>query len=477
MKRLIAVFLLIATPGAFSDEPYQMGTRRELFVDSFLIAEMTGARLELHEPREEAAVLQFDKPWEGRYCGYVTMLQDEQGYRMYYRGLPEAGQDGSNNEVTCVALSAAGGHWTRPDLGLFKVRGADTNNVVLADTAPFSHNFSPFRDSRTGVPEAERYKAIAGTSGTGLVPFVSADGFAWKKLQDEAVITAGAFDSQNVAFWSEAEQHYICYFRTWSEGEFAGFRSVSRSTSPDFRTWSPPVEMNFGGTPREHLYTNQTWPYYRAPHLYIAVAARFMPGRTVITQEEANALGIEGGYWKDISDAVFMTSRGGNEYDRTFMQGFIRPGIGHQNWTSRTNYPAWGMIETVPGELSLFVQHNYGQPTANLTRYTLRTDGFASIRAPYEGGEVTTKPFLFAGSRLHLNFQTSAAGGILVELQHADGSAIDGFSRDECREIIGNELDRVVDWGGTADVSALAGTPVRLRFIMKDADLYAIQFE
>jgi hypothetical protein len=476
MLRLMFAVALLA-PLAFAQDTYDMGGKRELFVDSFLIDTISGAKLELHEPRVQAPVIHFDKPWEGRYCGYVTILQDKTGYRMYYRGLPEAGKDGSNNEVTCVALSQDGLNWTRPELSLYEVRGEKTNNVVLADTAPFSHNFSPFYDAHDGVPEGERYKAVGGTSSTGLVPFVSADGNFWLKLQEEAIITEGAFDSQNVAFWSEAEQQYVCYFRTWDQGEFEGFRSVSRSTSPDFRTWSAPVEMSYGDTPREHLYTNQTWPYYRAPHLYVAVAARFMPGRTVITQKEAEELGIQGGYWKDISDAVFMTSRGGTVYDRTYMKGFIRPGIGHENWTSRTNYPAWGMIETAPAELSLYVQHNYGQPTANLTRYTLRTDGFSSLRSPYNGGEVLTKPLSFTGSALSLNFQTSAAGGILVEIQNADGTLIEGYALEDCREIIGNELDRLVEWKGSTDVSALAGKPVRLRLVMRDADLYSIQFK
>jgi hypothetical protein len=44
------------------------------------------------------------------------------------------------------------------------------------------------------------------------------------------------------------------------------------------------------------------------------------------------------------------------------------------------------------------------------------------------------------------------------------------------RELIGDELDRIVSWKNGSDVSALAGRAVRLRFVMKDADLYAIRF-
>ena len=89
---------------------------------------------------------------------------------------------------------------------------------------------------------------------------------------------------------------------------------------------------------------------------------------------------------------------------------------------------------------------------------------------------MVTKPLVFAGRGLSLNFATSAAGGIRVELQDASGQPLPGFSLADCQEQIGNELDRVVNWKGGANVSALAGKPVRLRFVMKDADVFALQF-
>src|SRR5262249_41881594 len=147
--------------------------------------------------------------------------------------------------------------------------------------------------------------------------FVSADGLRWKRLGDRAVIPAKApfkfqhlFDSQNVAFWSESEKKYLCYFRVWD-----GVRRIARVESADFTSWSKPVlmgyETNGKPSPLEHLYTNQTHPYFRAPHLYLAVAARFVPGRQAITDEAAKEIGVAKGYHKDVSDAVLMTTRGG----------------------------------------------------------------------------------------------------------------------------------------------------------------------
>ena len=454
-----------------------IGSRRELFVDRFLIDHLDGTRVRLHSPRDEGPVLKFDAPWEGPFCGYVTVIKDGPKYLFYYRGLPQAGRDGSSREVTCYAESPDGIHVVKPKLNLFTVQGSASNNVILADAAPVHHNFSPFLDTRPGVSANERFKALGGTKKSGLIAYVSADGIRWKRLQREPVFTQGVFDSQNVAFWSLSEQCYLCYFRTWTKTNYGGFRSVSRAASKDFVHWTEPVEMGFGQTPREHIYTNQTHPYFRAPHIYLAIAARFMPGRQVLTEEQAKQVNVNPNYFKDCSDAILMTSRGGTIYNRTFMEGFIRPGIGLQNWVSRSNYPALNVVQTGPAEMSLYVQHDYAQPTAHLRRYALRLDGFVSVSAPYEGGTMTTKPFIFSGEKLLLNFATSAAGSIRVEIQDAEGAPIPGYSVKEAQELIGNYIEHPARWKAGTDVSALAGRPVRLHFIMKDADLFSMKFQ
>ena len=53
-----------------------------------------------------------------------------------------------------------------------------------------------------------------------------------------------------------------------------------------------------------------------------------------------------------------------------------------------------------------------------------------------------------------------------------------GFKLADANEIVGDEIARDVSWKGVhgSDVSQLAGRPIRLRFAMKDADLYAIRF-
>ena len=207
--------------------------------------------------------------------------------------------------------------------------------------------------------------------------------------------------------------------------------------------------MTFGDTPDEHLYTQQTSPYFRAPHIYVAIGACFMLNRQVLTKEQANKLKVDPGYFKDVSDAIFMTSRGGNGYERPFMESFIRPGIGLNNWISRTNYPALNVIQTGTEEMSIYLNQDYTQPSAHLHRYSLRLDGFTSISAPYAGGTVTTKPFTFSGKKLEINYSTSAAGEIRIEIQDPDGNPITGYTKEESQLLIGNEIERIVSWNRT----------------------------
>lgn len=483
---VLASISLQLSLAALAADVVDIGSRRELFVDRYLMDHLQNVELQLGMPVDHGPVLQLDNPWEGSFSGYFTVIHDRDIYRLYYRGNPSGGtKDGTSNEVTCYAESKDGIHWIRPELNLFEVRGTKKNNVVLSNDPPFSHNFSPMLDTRHGVPGAERYKALAGIQRSGLVAFVSSDGIHWRKLREQAVIPPSkqpAFDSQNLVFWSEVEGAYICYFRTFKKIGDARYRWVSRTTSKDFIQWSAPEEMSYGDASPEELYTNQTSPYFRAPHIYTSICARFVTGRRVLTDEQAKALKIELSYFNQkisqaVSDAVFVTSRGGNRYDRTFMDAFVRPGLGLENWVPRSNYPALNVVQTSPSEMSFYVSRNYGQPTAYIRRYGLRLDGFASLHASYQGGEAVTRPFKFKGDRLEINYSTSAAGSVQVEIQDQEGEAIPGYTLTESQEIIGDEISKTVTWKNGSEVRVLAGKAIRLRFVLKDADLYSFKFE
>ena len=488
-------FLLIASAGAYQDptknsvslkgsptdgSAVDIADRRELFVDDLLIGKMTETQLKLHSPQKLRR--QPPRPF-GHYATvlYEPLLDDGGKLRLYYRGDKVPGAHWRNGwakyhegEVTLYAESVDGGWtWNEPDLKIHRVPEMPKGNVVLdmsKDTFGVTHNFTPFIDSRPDVPKNESYKALGGIKfplpnwggwkegereavvkqygDDGLKAFASSDGLSWKLLKKQPVISTkwGNFDSQNVAFWSKAEQQYVCYFRWFDKG----WRSIRRTTSKDFLNWTEPVEMQ-GREPKEHLYTNGTHPYFRAPHIYIALPTRFQASAGSIT------------------DICLMSTRPGSDrYHRQFKEAFIRPGLGPRGWSNRANYITLNVVPTSSTEMSMFM---FGG-----AQYVLRMDGFISVHAGFKPGIFETKPIRFSGSKLEINYSTSGAGSIKVELIDEDRNPIEGFRLDDCDAIKGDAIAGRVTWKNRSDVSELAGKPIILRFVMSEADLYSLRF-
>ena len=465
---LVSAFL--SAKALAAENPIHIGSRLELFVDQYLVDNMEDVEFRIHHPQR------LSLPKSPLVGAYATVIKDGDLFRGYYRDRDPSytgrQYSGDPGEITCYAESRDGHEWTFPTLRLFEVNGSRENNVILANKPPFSHNFSPFLDTRPSVAPHERFKALAGhpgqhrkTKADGLHAFVSADGLVWKKAGDGPVIPfdrawTHAFDSQNVAFWSEAEQRYVCYFRTW-ETPHGRLRTISRSTSTDFIDWSEPIPMH-PNLPGEHLYTSQTHPYFRAPHIYIALPTRYVAGRVGAEKTDA-MLGS--------TDVLFMTTRAGQtSYERLFPAAFIRPGLDPARWGSRSNYVALNVVPTDDSEMSIY-------HAKSGHRYVLRTDGFVSVNAGVQKGELITKPVVFDGDRLVVNYSTSAAGSLRVEIQLPNGTPIPEFSLQNSETTVGDAIDGCISWRGNPGLRAWAGKPVRLRFVMTECDLYSFKFE
>jgi len=441
----------------------RIGRQWELFVDRYLIDSMEGGiEPRLHSPQTKEVVLVHDEPWEGNTCGYHTIFRDGDICRMYYRGWGHKSTNGKklHPAVVCYAESRDGINWKKPSLGLVEFNGSKNNNIILSEIG--THNFTPFKDTNPDCPAESLYKAVArgeGEDSRKLFAFQSPDAIHWKLVQAEPIITEGAFDSQNLAFWDSLRKEYRCYFRDFRFGH----RDIKTATSQDFINWTKPVWLDYGDAPREHLYTNQIQPYYRAPHIFVGFPTRFIPERESLTE------------------GLFMSSRDGQNFHR-WGEALLRPGLNKDKWHNRSNYIWLGMVETesdLPAggkELSIYGNESYYEGRgARTRRYTFRIDGFVSLHATFRGGEVITKPLIFEGDTLAVNLSTSAAGSLQVEICHPDGKPIDGYTLSDCPEIYGDEIERVVKWNGNS-VGNLAGRPVRLRFVLRDADLFAFGF-
>jgi hypothetical protein len=348
--------------------------------------------------------------------------------------------------------------------------GSRDNNIVIGGA--IANAVCVFRDGNPSTPDDERYKA----TGIGrraedrdvIVALVSPDGLHWRLMQEAPIVVApagsdSAFDSHNIFFWDDEKACYAGYLRGCIE---PGVRAIRWGTSPDFRTWSELSYIDVGDSPREHLYKNACQPYFRAPHLYLMFPKRFMEDRKAV-QEHPH---------QGVSDAVFMTSRDGHHWDRRFMEAFLRPGLDRDNWTERNLYIGPNVVPTGPGEMSLYFMEHYRHPSCRIRRGTLRTDGFVSIHAGYWGGELVTKPLRFKGKELVINYATSAAGSVRVEVQDGEGKPVPGHSLGDAAEMYGDEIERVVGWRNGSDLGRFSGQAVRLRFALKDADLYAVRF-
>ncbi len=442
----------------------ELGRRWELFVDQYLIASSRRITLELNQPERREIVLKMDQPWEGPGSGvYSVVFKDGDLYRMYYRAsLPRlAGRRA--DEGCAYAQSSDGISWQRLENGPVRYEGRPTNLLLVGDAG---HNFSPMLDQNPDCPKPLRYKAVAGHLPRVLSGYVSEDGLHWQKIRPEPLLEKGAFDSQNVVFFDSNLKKYVCYARYLARDEAgSSVRAIQRSVSNDFLDWSFPEPLEYpDDAPLEHFYTNAIVQCPGAEHLYLGFPMRFLPQRQKLAD-----------YAKEgVSDNVLISSRDGLNWEWTFLESWLRPGLDQRNWTQRNLIVTQGILET-GNEFSLFVNENYDWESSYIRRLTIPRFRFASVRASRAGGVLLTKAFLFTGSRLVLNYATSAPGSIRVGLVDAAGWPLADYAAENCDVIYGDELEREVSWRGQSDLSFLTGQVISLKIEMIDADLYALQ--
>ena len=506
MKALLYL-ALISTACA---QPLDIASRRELFVDDYLIDKLSGeAEQRLHQPQIQEIVMTHDAPWEGSGSGYHSIFRDGDLYRMYYKSWQlTVTPDGKVNTgehplFCCYAESDDGIHWRKPELGLHEFQGSKANNIVIppitmGKVKPDGGHPAVFKDENPTAAADAKYKAIVRSRGAlGILALKSADGLRWSPMADAPVITDGAFDSQNLAFWDANSGVYRAYWRYFTGGvteeknwKPTGDRAIRTATSKDFIHWENQHDLSYVDSPSEQLYTNQVKPYHRAPQLLIGFPTRYIEREwseslRKLPERENREWRAKASqrYGTAITEGLFMASRDGVKFKR-WNEAFLPPGIEREGtWNYGHQYAAWHVVETkskldgAPNELSFYTTESYwtGKSSA-LRRYTLRLDGFVSIRAPMKGGELLTKAFTFTGNSLSMNFASSAAGGIEIEIQDESGKPVPDFALADSDSHFGDSIERIASWKKGADLSVLAGRTIRLRFVLKDADLYSVKF-
>jgi hypothetical protein len=312
-------------------------------------------------------------------------------------------------------------------------------------------------------------------------------------------------DTAYSVFWDDRIKKYVQYSRAkpidrdqieFYKKHFSGYEGrrtvlkVGRSVSDDFLHWSKeeivlePDAVDRAGSPqgltRMDFYGGNISRYREAQNVYIGLPNAYYHWMFDLTRKWWT-----GKYMQEPStmDVQLALSRDGVHWHRTpKRKPFIR--LGHEGtFWSKTIWPDGNAIR-VGDELwfyfaGLDVHHkeqSQKESHGARGRAVLRLDGFVSADAAYTGGELTTKPLVFAGERLELNVDTSAGGTVLVEIQDATGTPIEKFTASDADEINGNYIRKVVTWNGSSDVKSLAGKPIRLRLVMRDTKLCAFQF-
>ena len=486
----------------------QIGSRREVCWDTWLMDSAEGVQVRLHKPQFRNEVLQCDAPWEGNGTGtYASLVKVGDTLRLYYRGysfpsVANGKEVPGHTPVLCLAESRDGKAFTKVSLQLEAFRGQRDNNIIpFPEDACQRGSFFVFCDTKPDCPDQERYKALVELSDHTLAYFKSADGirFEWVRV----LVDDGAYDSLNIAFWDDRTQQYFLFYRgvhgggtvngKWAPGAAKMahndniVRDIRVRTSKDFVTWDTPRRIRFDPERDDvDLYINNIQKYYRAEHMFIGFPVRYMdrytdpsnipqlPGRELREHLLHGKLPREATV---ITDALVMTSRDGDSFRRT-EEAFLTPGVeGEDNWIYGDCYFTYGMVETAsdipgaPNELSMYAVRGYRSEHVRFWRYSLRLDGFFSWHSDYTGGKVLTKPLIFSGNSLRINFATSGAGSVQIRLTDPAGNPLEGY---DSGRLFGDSVERRVQF--EKPLEALSGQQIRMEIFMKDADLYAFQF-
>ncbi len=480
-----------------------IGNRRELFWDDTLInASETGTAFKMHQPVDRGCVIKLDGPLGCDGAEYTTLLKDGDTYRMYidcrrYHLYPK--QESLTGGIRYFE-SKDGIHWDEPELGICEMNGSSANNILLNTVDPTSPYYAPGYESggfegfivaidlNPNCPPEEKYKGMTSHAGK-LSLFVSEDAIHFKYKKDISVGYGSSFDSLNTLTYDPYVQKYRIYCRGFhpraSHTDNRWIRDIRLLESYDLENWERAKSLNYGDYIDWQMYTNCIFRYYRAPHVYVGFPVRYHERESGCEDNYEELCGLEyrktrtGRHATALTDAMFMTSHDGINFKR-YPDAFMTPGPEHpMNWVYGSSYMAVGMAETPsihPGcdnEISIYTAHNRfsGRP-AEIYRYSLRLDGFVSQFAPWHGTQLVTKPFIYEGKELYINFSTSAYGHMRLTLRTIDGS--DSISTGE---IFGDSTNRHVRFVGDKTPADLAGKPVIMSIQMRDAHMYSFKFE
>ena len=476
--------------------------QRFLCWNTKIFSENNGITVCQHKPEKKNLALVCADIWEGVHNGYATVIKVGDTYRLYYRA---AGQSGfifgtgnPEKRTVCIAESTDGGiTFKKKNIGKFEYNGSTDNNITFwRDNGNNLDTFTVFYDENPDCPENEKFKALARDSGRDILDlYISADGYDFSYAQ--RIMLPGIFDSYNTVFWNEDTKQYNLYFRGYHHADGTSakcyaevdatndIRDVRLGVSTDFRNWEFIDFIKFEeGQEYVQLYTNQITRYYREKNTLIGFPVRYVDRvadnenlkHMPLYENRKEIIEKYGRGGTAFTDCAIMTSTDGLTFDLR-SKAFMTPGMESTNtWWYGNCYTAYGLYETVADdgetrEISFLMGENYRVKNVNFRRYTVRLDGFFSWYGDNDAYAVT-KPFTLENGNMFVNFETSVAGGLTVELLDENGKEIEGY---KSYTMFGNTTNRPVEF--KKPLSELKGKKVKIKFKLNDAHLYSFEFE
>lgn len=430
--------------------PIVVTGERQLFVDDAIVESTVGLQRNLHPVEKHPAnpLIVPDRPWEGQSVllyGAVIYDPDVDRFRAWYLAW---GKHIGQSSFICYAESKDGLQWEKPNLGLHPFDGSDETNIVIPNV---TSNTTVLYDPRDPNP-SHRYKAVI--RGGGTRGYVSPDGIHWR---DCGAIMDQAYDSTTV-HWDPRGEKWMASVKIFRDGK----RARGYAESMNFFDWSDTYFMatiDDRDAEGDQMYAMVVFHYET---VYLGLLRLF--------HTATNKIDIE-----------LASSRNAKRWDRPLRERFIPTDPRKGRWDYGNNAPSTAPPVRVGDELWFYYSgrstlHDEVPNTGAIGLGTLRRDGFISMDAGAESGLLTTKPVRLEGETLYLNADATD-GEIRVELLDGTGNAVEPFTRENCQPLQGDSLRHAVRWRCDPETAISPDGTLRIRFHIKNAELYAFWTE
>jgi len=485
--RLIASTVIFAIAGlcieSSADEQIRVPVgQRQLFMDDDVVAQLENLRRTMHQPLKKGAVIKPDQPWESvlqTRCAPAWDAERELFKIWLVTSNFAAARDAAG---TTYAESKDGIHWTKPALRQVEYNGSLENNYVTPDPQlRWGGNaiLNVVYDPDDKDPQ-RRFKGMLGVNGR--QPIISPDGIHWKLLDAAALPSQ---DESNLSY-DRANRMFLATLK--ETGPYG--RSHGISTSKDFMTWTKPV-LFFHADAEDQQRAKQNiaarlanpklqQPIYNDPQdyhadiynigvfryegLYIGLPAVF---HSTGALPEGNTDGFH--------LIQLVSSRDLKNWHRLGdRQPFIEPSeVAPGVYDTMQMLPPSSPVQH-DDELRFYytgIRHRKLPEGVNsdlgaICLAVLRRDGFISLDAGPQGGQMLTKPFTVRGQQLLINAD-ARNGDLTVEILDRNDNVLAVSEKIE-----GDQLRATVQWRDRG-LAEFAEQPIRLRFRLRQASLYS----